>query len=131
MLPEVIFFAEANHMVGLYSNILCPDVVSFVIFKINTAVNFIGIHFHNFGAKFPCPRNNFFFEIVTKGEVTKHFKICSVTSGDTNSFNIGCTNTFLAGCNSLSWGSFLACKVFFHRCHTCIDEKNTLIALRY
>ena len=131
VLPEVILFTESYHMVGLYSNLFCPYIVSLVVIKINATVNFVGVHFHNLSAEFPSPRNNLFFEVVAKREVAEHFKICSVTGCDTNSFNIGSTNTFLTGCNSLSWGSFFACEIFFHRCHTCIDKKNTLITLRY
>jgi hypothetical protein len=125
--PEVILFSETENAVFGKADHVVPDVISLVVVLINGDIEFIFRKFDNFGEIFPCPRNNFFFEVVSEGEVTEHFEIGSVTVVLTDVVDIGGTDTFLAGGYSVARGFFLAKEPFFHRCHTGVDEKKALI----
>ena len=129
MLPEVVFFAESYHMRWLNTDFFCPNFISLVIVFINRYIEFINRHFENLCKELPCPSCSLMLEIVTEREVTEHFKVCAVTGSNTYPLNIGSTNTFLAGCNTLSRWCNLACKVLFHRCHTTVDKQKAVVVL--
>ena len=125
--PEVILFSETENAVFGKADYVVPNIISLVVVLINGDVEFIFRKFDNFGKIFPSPRNNFFFEVVSEGEVTEHFEISSVAVVLTNVVDIGGTDAFLAGGYSVARGFFLAKEPFFHRCHTGVDEKKALI----
>ena len=99
VLPEVILLAEANHMALLNSDLLCPDVVSLVVVKIDADIKLFGIHFHYFGAEFPRPAYSVMLEIIAEREIAEHLEISSVTCGLADIFNIRSSYTLLTSCN--------------------------------
>ena len=129
MLPEVIFFAESYHMRWLNTDFFGPNLVSLVIVFINRNIELVNRHFENLCEKLPCPCGSLMLEIITERKVAEHFKICAMASSNAYSFNIRSTNTFLAGCNTLSRWCNLACKVLFHRCHTTVDKQKAVVVL--
>ena len=129
VLPEVVRLAETHHMVGLNADFLGPNIVRLVVLFIDADVKALGIHFHHFGAELPRPRNDLFFKIIAERKVAEHLKVCAVTGGFADIFNVGCANTLLAGGDALSRGRDFPRKVFFHRCHTGIDQKQAFVAL--
>ena len=131
MLPEVIFFSETDDSCRIHTDLLCPDIKRFVVLFINRNPKLIDRHFHDLGAKFPCPCGRFMLKVIAEREVTEHFKICAVTCRYADSFNIGCTDTFLASGHSFSWRGQLACKVLFQRCHTGVNQKQAFVSLRH
>ena len=130
VLPEVILLAEAYHMVGLNADNLRPNIVSLVVLFVNAYIKLFGVHFHNLCTEFPRPRNNLFFEVIAEREVTEHFKESAVSCRLADVFNIGCTNTFLTGCNSFSRRGDFAREILFHRCHSRVDKKQALVIVR-
>ena len=109
--------------------LLSPNIESLIIIFVNCYIKLVNRHFKNLGTKFPSPCSSFLFKIVTEREITEHFKKCSVTISLTNLFNIGSTNTFLAGCNTISRRCNFTCKILFHRRHTRIDKKQAVIII--
>ena len=130
MLPEIIFFAESYHVIGSNADFLCPDIIGFIVFKINADINFILGHFHNFRAEFPCPAGCFVLEIIAEREVAEHFKESAVAGGDADSLDIGGTDALLACCDPCSRRGQLAREILFERSHTCIDKQKAFVALR-
>ena len=51
-------------------------------------------------------------KVIAEGEVAEHFEICAVTCGFTYVFDIGSSDTFLAGSYSLARRSFNALEKF-------------------
>jgi hypothetical protein len=128
--PEVVLFSETENAVFGKSDYVVPDIVCFTVILINGYIEFVFRKFDNFGEIFPCPRNNFFFEVVSEGEVTEHLKVSSVTVVLTYVIDVGGTDALLAGGYSVARGFFLAKEPFFHRCHTGVDEKKALVIFR-
>ena len=54
--------------------------------------------------------DSFFFEVITKREVTKHFKECMVTRCATYVLKVTCTHTCLACCNTTTRRYQFPCK---------------------
>ena len=129
--PEVIFFSQTNHMRFCNANVLGPQIIRFIIIFKYRNIQLIFRHFQNLGKEFPCPFNGFYLEVISKRKIAQHFKISTVPSRLANSFNIRCTNTFLASCHPCIRRNSLSQEVFFHRCHTGIDQQQALIALRH
>ena len=131
MLPEVIFFSKTENSVSRDSDLFVPDIKCFIIFQIYGRIKTVCIQSYYLCEKFPGPVDGFCLKIVTKGEVTKHFKECTMTCGFTYILDITCTDTFLAGTYSCSRRDLSTCKIWFQRSHTCIDQQKALISLWY
>ena len=131
VLPEVILFAEADNVRRVNAVLLCPNIKSLVIVFINCDIELVYRKFESFCAKLPRPSCCLFFEIIAEREVAEHFKKSAVAVGFADLLNIGCTNTLLACCNPCTRRSNLAGKIFFHRCHTGVDKKQTFISVRH
>ena len=129
VLPEVVLFAEADHMVGVHADGFGPNVIRFVIVFINADIKLFGVHFHDLRAEFPRPRDNLFFEIVAEREVAEHFKIGAVTRGFADVFNVGRANALLAGGYALSRRRNFAGEIFFHGRHTGVNQQKTFVVL--
>ena len=130
MLPEVVFFSETENTFGRNSDLFVPDIEGFIIIQINGWIETVCIKSYNLCKKLPGPVNCFFFEVITKREVTEHFKECTMACSFTYVLDISCTDTFLTGCHSCSWRFLSTCEIWFQRSHTCIDQQKTLISLR-
>ena len=129
MLPEVVLFAEADHVVRVHADGFRPNVICFVIVFINADIEFFRVHFHDFGAELPRPRDNLFFEIVAEREVAEHFKIGAVARSFADVFNIGRANALLAGRHALSRRRNFAGEIFFHGRHTGVNQQKTFVVL--
>ena len=115
VLPEVILLAEAYHMTLTNADFLCPDVVGLVVVKIDADIELFGIHFHYFGAEFPCPAYSVTLEIIAEREIAEHLEISSVTCSLADIFNIGSSDALLTSCNPRSRRSDLSREILFHR----------------
>ena len=51
-----------------------PDIEGFIIIQVNGWVETVCIKPYNLSKKLPGPVDGFFLEVITKREVTKHFK---------------------------------------------------------
>ena len=131
MLPEVILLAEPDHVVGRDADILCPDIISLVVVKINADKELVLGHFHYFRAEFPCPMGSLLLEVIAEREVAEHLKEGAVARGDTDPLDIGGTDALLAGSHPLAGRGKLACEVLLERRHARIDEQEALIPLRH
>ena len=72
-------------------------------------------------------RHGTYFEIISKREVTQHFKVSTVSCGLTNIFKVRCTDTLLTGGNSLSGRLLCALEIRLHRCHTAVYKQERII----
>ena len=129
VLPEVVLFAEADHMVGVHADGFGPNVIRFVIVFINADIKLFRVHFHDLRAEFPRPRDNLFFEIVAEREVAEHFKISAVARGFADVFNVGRADALLAGGYALSRRRNFAGEIFFHGRHTGVNQQKTFVVL--
>ena len=129
MFPEVIFFSETENTFRRNPYLFVPDIEGFIIIQVNGWVEAVCIKPYNLSKKLPGPVDRFSLEVITKREVSKHLKECTVTCGFTYVLDISCTDTFLAGCHSCSWRLLSTCEIWFQRSHTCVDQQKTLISL--
>ena len=129
--PEVVFSAQTNHVVFCHADLLGPHVIGFVVIFENRNIQLICRHFQHLGEKFPCPCDCFDLEVIAEREVAQHLEIGAVTCGLTDTFNIRCTDTLLTGRHTGIRRNCLSQKIFFQRCHTGIDQQQSLIPLRY
>lgn len=85
--PEVVFFAFSKDSFSRNAHIFCPDVKSFVVCFVNSYIEAVFVEFEVICNKIPRPRDNFFFIIVAKAEISEHFKE-SVVSGVLPTFSM-------------------------------------------
>ena len=133
MLPEVIFLAKANHVVGVNADLLRPDVVSLVIFGVNRDIQLILGNGHPVigGQKFPCPGDYFFFKVILKAEVAQHFKEGAVAGSDAHILNVRGADALLAGGHAVAGGLFLAKEPLFHGGHAAVDQQQAGVVFRH
>ncbi|EKD83068.1 MAG: hypothetical protein ACD_39C00905G0003 [uncultured bacterium] len=72
-----------------------PDFESFVIAVMNAHIKFIGGQSHFLGNEFPGHGYGFFFEVVAKAEVSKHFEESMMSSCITYVLDVCGSKTFL------------------------------------
>ena len=126
--PEVFFHTDNAGRVN--ANVFSPDFISFVVFGVNGNPQFINGQFANLSQELPAPRDNFFFEVITKGEVTQHFKEGMMASSTANVFNVTGTYAFLASSDTRRRRFHFAGKERFKGCHTCTDNQQSGVVLR-
>ena len=129
--PEVVRFTKTDDSFSGDSDVFCPDIEGFVVVKVNSYPDAVFGKLDNLGAEFPCPRNSFFFEVIAEREVSEHFKVSTVSCGDTNSVDVGCTDTLLTGGHSVARGFFLTCEILFKRSHTRVYKQNRFVIYRH
>ena len=129
--PEIVFFSQTGNVIFRYAHHIMPQVVGFIIVMVDGHIKLFGIELHHFRAEFPGPGNDFFFEIITEGKISQHFKKCPVAGGFADVVDIRCTDTFLAGCHPFARRHFIPRKEGFHRRHPGIDQKQTLVVNRH
>ena len=66
VLPEVILFAEANHMVWQNTELLCPDVICLVIVLIDADIYLIRGHLEHLRAELPRPGGRLMLEVIAE-----------------------------------------------------------------
>src|SRR5690554_7508710 len=92
--PEVVLFISVEDPVG--RQVVLPVSCSFVItaqvviaasFK-NGSIKAFGRQSHSSDEELPCPVDCFFFEIIAKRSVAKHFEHCVVVGIEANLFQV-------------------------------------------
>ena len=132
MFPEVIALTETENALGRNTNFLVPDFKRLVVIDINGRIQAARVNAHPFrrGQELPAPMNGFTFEVVTKREVTEHFKISAMTGSFADIFNVASTNALLAGGDATARGFLFAGEEWLHGSHTGVDEKQRSVILR-
>jgi hypothetical protein len=69
-------------------------------------------------------------EVVAKGEVAQHFKISSVTSGMSDTVNIGSSDALLRCGHSSAGGLLSTCEIGLQGRHSGVDEKKRFVVVR-
>ena len=131
MFPEIIFFTKTENSVCWDSDFFIPDIKSLIIVLIHRWIKSVCIQTDNFCQKFPGPVDCFCFEVISKREITKHLKECTMTCCFSNIFDITGTNTFLTCGDSCSRWFLCTCEIWFQWSHTCIDQQEALVSLWY
>ena len=121
VLPEVISLTETEDILGRNANFLVPDFKGFLVIFIDRGIQPILFQTNNLGQKLPAPGNGLVLKVVTKREVTQHFKIGTVTGSLTDVLNVTGADTLLTGTYSSSGRLHLTLKIGLHRRHTGID----------
>ena len=80
--------------------------------------------------KFHAPAQRFFFEVVTKAEISKHFKECTMTRRMADIIDIAGTNAFLTGTHPLLWRCFRSGKIGFERRHAGVNDEYGFVVSR-
>lgn len=130
MLPEVIFLSEFIDVIGGNMHIIQPDIISLLIIDIDRGIQSLRIQSDTLRKELPCPGNRLLLEIIAKGKIAKHFKICTMSSSLSDILEVTGTNTLLTGCYSPSRRNLLPRKPWLHRCHTGIDDQKRVIIVR-
>ena len=139
--PEIVFFISSKY--SILTNPFFPLIISFLIesqffFCITFENGYIqSVFFQTIycSQQLPTPLNGFFFEVVAKTPVAKHFKHSVVISVHTNFFKVvvltAYTQTFLRIGNSLILDGFIAEENIFERSHTAVDEHQRRVVLHH
>ncbi|CAI8260680.1 MAG: Uncharacterised protein [Bacteroidetes bacterium MED-G17] len=101
----------------------------------NCNIKAFWINFINFRQEFPGPRNRFFFKIVPKAPVSKHFKKSMMISIDSYLLKIimltGYPQTFLCISNSRTFRFLMTKKIRLELIHPSIGKHQRRIVLDY
>ena len=84
--PEIILQPD-DAFIG-YADDIVPDMIGFIIFRINGDPQLIRRQFQLFCQKFPGPGNDFLLEVIPEGKVAQHFKIRMMAGRMADVFNI-------------------------------------------
>ena len=125
--PEVIFQTH-DALVG-NSHIFVPDFVSLIVGGVDGNVQLVAGQFQFFGQELPAPGNDFFLEVIAKGEISQHFKIGMVACRTSHVFNIAGAHTLLAGGHTGRRRLHLSGKERLERSHAGADQKQGRIIL--
>ena len=129
--PEIVLFSHSYNVRRVNADFLCPDFKGFVIVLIDGNPKLVHRHFKLFCYKLPRPGGCFMLEIVSEREVSEHFKESAVPCGVSDTLNIGCADTFLAGGYSFSRRYSRTRKIRLERCHTCVNKQKAGVVLRH
>ena len=129
MFPEVILSAQANHVIFGNADLLGPHFKCFVIVFENGNIQLICRHLQHLGEEFPCPGDRLDLEVIAEREVAQHLEISTVACGLTDTLDIRGTDALLTGRYTGIRRNCLTQEIFFQRCHTRVDEQQTLIPL--
>ena len=132
VLPEVIFFPEAENALRGDADLLVPDLKSLIIIHINGGIEAVRVQAHPVGAgqEFPAPVDGFPLEVIAEGEVAQHLKIGAVTRGFADVLDIAGTDALLAGADPVPGRLLLAFEIGLHGCHAGVDEQKAGVPLR-
>ena len=85
---EIIRGADAGKLLGIYLDIVKPDIGSFIIICINSDPELFCRQTYYIGQKVPGIMNRFFFEILAKAEITEHFEEGVMAGSVTDIFEV-------------------------------------------
>ena len=131
MLPEIVFLTELIDTLLRNADLVAPDSQGFIVIEINRGIETVRIKSDDVRQKFPCPVDRFPLKIIPEREVSEHLKECAVTCGMSDIVNIARTDTLLACRDPFSRRNFSSGKVRLKRRHTCIDEQDGIVVVRY
>ena len=132
MLPEVVFLAQTDHVVGGDAHLLGPDVVSLIVLFVDGDVEPILGDGHPLvaGQELPCPGDDLFLEVILEGEVAQHLKEGAVAGGDADALDIRGADALLAGGHAVAGRLLLCEEPLLHRGHAAVDEQQAGVIFR-
>ena len=132
VLPEVVFLAQTDHVVGGNAHLLGPDVVSLIVLFVDGDVQLILRDSHPLvgSQELPCPGNDLFLEVILEGEVAQHLEEGAVAGGDAHALDVRGADALLAGGHAMTGRLLLSEEPLLHRCHAAVDEQQAGVVLR-
>ena len=127
--PEVVLLAEADHVIGRDADFLGPDIIGFIIVKVDGDKQLFGRDLKVFGQEFPRPGDDLLLEIILEAEVAQHFKEGAVAGRDAHALDIRRADALLAGGHTVAGRFFLAKEPLFHRRHAAVDQQQAGVVL--
>ncbi len=129
VLPEVVFLAEADHVVFRNADVLRPDVPCLVVIFVDGAVKLVRRDLEDFGEELPGPVDGVILEVVAKGEVAQHLEVGAVACGMTDVVDVRRTNALLTGGHPVAGRRDFSREELLHRRHTGVDEQKALVSV--
>ena len=132
MLPEVVFLAQTDHVVGGDAHLLGPDVVSLIVLFVDGDVELILGDGHPLvaGQELPCPGDDLFLEVILEREVAQHLEEGTVAGGDADALDIRGADALLAGGHAVAGRLLLCEEPLLHRGHAAVDEQQAGVIFR-
>jgi hypothetical protein len=132
VLPEVVFLAQTDHVVGGNTHLLGPDVVSLIVLFVDGDVQLILRDSHPLvgSQELPCPGNDLFLKVILEGEVAQHLEEGAVAGGDAHALDVRSADALLAGGHAMTGRLLLSEEPLLHRCHAAVDEQQAGVVLR-
>ena len=131
VLPEVILFAQADHVIFGDADFLRPDIVGLVVVLVDGDIQAVSGDFQFLGQELPSPGNDFLFEVILEAEVAQHLKEAAVAGRDADALNIRGTDALLAGGHAVARRLLLAEEPFFHGGHAAVDQQQAGVIFRH
>ncbi|RMS44601.1 hypothetical protein ALP66_05734 [Pseudomonas amygdali pv. photiniae] len=141
--PEVIggvrrafVVADTNHALGRHADLFGPDVVGFVVGRVDRDPKLFLGQVQPFlgGQESPGVGDGITLEIVTEAEVAQHFEKSVVTSGIADVFQVIVlatgTHAFLTGSGAGVGAFFLAQEAILELVHACVSEQQGWVIAR-
>ena len=125
--PEVVFQTD-DALVG-NSHHVAPDLIRLIVGGMDGNVQLVAGQFQFFGQELPAPGNDFFLEVIAKGEISQHFKIGMMAGRTSHVFNIAGAHTLLAGGHTGRRRLHLTGKERLEGSHAGADQKQGRIIL--
>jgi len=95
--PEIVFFSHSQNFLLGKTYLFVPDSEGLFVFLVDGDPQFFFRNPKHLGEKLPGPLYGFFFEIVSKGEITEHFKERMVPWSLSHVLYINGSQTLLTG----------------------------------
>ena len=141
-LPEIVgsvtcslIIADAGNAISWHTDLLRPNVIGFVVFRVNRHPQLAFGQFQHFGEEFPRILNRIVFEIIAKTEVAEHFKKGVVTCSVTNIFQVvmlaARTHATLRSRRTVIGAYIVAQKHVLELHHACVGEQQGRVIARY
>lgn len=129
MLPEVVFLAEADHVVFGDADVLRPDVPCLIVVFVDGAVELVCRDLQHFREELPRPVDGVVLEIIAKGEVAQHLEVGAVAGGVADVVDVRRTDALLTGGHTVAGRSDFSREELLHRRHTGVDEQKALVSV--
>ena len=126
--PEIILQPD-DAFIG-YADDIVPDMIGFIIFRINGDPQLVSGQFQFFGKKFPGPGDDFFLEVIAKREVAEHLEIRLMPGRMADVLDIIRTDALLTRRDPLGRRFLLAREEGLERGHTGTDQKQGRVVMR-
>ena len=129
VLPEVVFLAEADHVVFRDADVLRPDVPCLVIVFVDGAVELVRRDLQHFREELPRPVDGVILEIIAKGEVAQHLEVGAMAGGMADVVDVRGPDALLTGGHTVAGRSDFSREELLHRRHTGVDEQKALVSV--